>query len=103
MPASPVAPETATVSKGDLEIVNIYPNPASNTVQVKFTSKVDNNVTLDIVDLTGRKVGQIYTGQVDAGVVYNFNVNTNEFGNGLYQVRLISLFEAEMKQLSIVK
>jgi hypothetical protein len=104
-PTTQVAPSvaTATASKGDLEITTIFPNPASAQTEVRFVSNTDTKVTLDIIDMTGRKVAQLYTGDVASGLLYRFNVNTDNFGNGLYQVRLMNDKEVATKQLNIAK
>jgi hypothetical protein len=95
--------ETATVERGKLDIVNIYPNPTNNLTEVKFVSEIDNQVALDVLDATGRVVAKMYSGNVEAGTVYKFTLNTDNFNNGLYQVRLTSLYEVATKQLQVIK
>ena len=102
-PVNPLAQTFDVAQKGDMEIVAVYPNPAVDQVDVKFVSNVVTKVSLDVIDMTGRLVGKIYTGDVEAGLVYKFTINTSEFGNGLYQVRLMSLTEVQTKQLSVIR
>ncbi|MEZ4799967.1 MAG: T9SS type A sorting domain-containing protein [Flavobacteriales bacterium] len=95
--------ETMEVSKGNIDIVNIYPNPSNMNTQIKVVSNIDNNIAVDVVDVTGRVIAKIYNGQVDAGVVYNFMLNSGELNNGLYQVRMSSSTEVVAKQLQVIK
>jgi len=59
-------------------ILSVYPNPASSTIQVN----INDNVNYKIVDLTGRTV---ITGKIE-----NNNINVNNLSNGVYVLQLIT-------------
>lgn len=96
------APATEEVDS-NLDIIALFPNPSINSSDVQITSKVDSNVMLDVVDVTGRIVAKLFDGRIEAGQVYKFTLNTSTLTNGLYQVRLISNNEVSTKQLQVVK
>ncbi|MFN8863447.1 MAG: T9SS type A sorting domain-containing protein, partial [Flavobacteriales bacterium] len=100
---SPLEQTFDVAEKGDMEIVGVYPNPAADQVEIKFVSNVQNKVTLDVVDMTGRVVAKIYGGDVESELVYKFTFNAGQVENGLYQVRLMSNTEAKTKTLSVVR
>jgi hypothetical protein len=95
--------ETAVAEKGNIDIVAIYPNPTNNLSEVKIVSEINNQVVLDVMDATGRVVNKLYSGQIEAGQVYKFTLNTDAMNNGIYQVRLISFSEVATKQLQVIK
>lgn len=66
----------------------VYPNPISSTSQVYFNLIEKSDVTIDVIDLTGRQIRQLYSGQLSAGEQY-YQVNHADFGaTGVYMVRL---------------
>ncbi len=95
--------ETAVAEKGNIDIVAIYPNPTNNLSEVKIVSEINNQVVLDVMDATGRVVNKLYSGQIEAGQVYKFTLNTDAMNNGIYQVRLTSYTEVATKQLQVIK
>ncbi len=67
----------------------VYPNPVTSQSVVTFNLPESvNRATVEVFDLTGRMVGQIYSGQLDAGV-QNFNINRDMLGvAGVYFVKV---------------
>jgi hypothetical protein len=84
-------------------IVAVFPNPSNVASEIKFTSEINNQVMVDVIDLTGRVVAKLYDGRVVAGEVYKVTLNTSALNNGIYQVRMISNNEVSTKQLQIMK
>lgn len=95
--------EAAAEAIANLDIIALWPNPSINSSDVQIASKIDSNVMLDVIDVTGRTVAKLFDGRVEAGQVYKFTLNTSALNNGLYQVRLISNNEVSTKQLQVVK
>ena len=48
--------------------VNAYPNPYSNVIIFKFDSQISGNATLEVYNIVGQRIGQVYKGEVEAGV-----------------------------------
>ena len=84
-------------------IVAVFPNPSNVSSEIKFMSEINNQVMVDVIDLTGRVVAKLYDGRVVAGEVYKVTLNTAALNNGIYQVRMISNNEVSTKQLQIMK
>jgi hypothetical protein len=66
-------------------------------------STTDGNLTLEVLDMTGRLVGSLFNGAVEAGVEYTAEVNTNRLSAGIYMVRLRSGNAFEIERLQIQK
>ncbi len=68
------------------------PNPARDEVLLRFTLAKDEDVSLAVFDLAGRKLAQLAQGRRPAGehhATWNFrDANGREFGAGFYVVQL---------------
>jgi hypothetical protein len=70
--------------------MQILPNPVSSDAKVKFTLTRNDNVTLSVVDETGKTVTTISKGDLGTGE-YSFDLASATFqSSGLYFVRLIT-------------
>jgi len=63
--------------------VMVYPNPATNSVSVDLSSVEAENVTIALVDMTGKALA---VQQNAAGSIAQFDLST--FAKGMYQVRI---------------
>ncbi len=68
------------VEEVSAQSLNIHPNPASSS----FSFNVENDVTVEIIDMTGRVVMHV---EAKAG---ENNVNVSELSNGVYFVKMDS-------------
>lgn len=68
---------------------DVYPNPAQDNTMVEFSLEQQDNITVDVMDLTGKVVQQVYTGDLGMGT-HRFPVNTAELSSGIYLVRLMT-------------
>lgn len=67
---------------------NVYPNPNTDVSQVYFKLQNDAKVTVDVLDIAGRVVKVIYSGDLPAGEQY-YQLNNADFNAaGIYMVRL---------------
>jgi Secretion system C-terminal sorting domain len=69
-------------SLADVLLVNIYPNPVNNNFTIEFANPLTSNVTIELLDLSGRAVGFMTT--QDSKV----EMNTNELVSGMYFVKI---------------
>ena len=75
---SGVLPET-----GD---IRLYPNPASNQLQIQFSSKKSDQATLEIFNLMGQMVKQV---NVETSPGKNsIQVNVSELPQGTYLLKM---------------
>jgi len=65
------------------------PNPANNSTLIQYEVENNSDVTLEIYDVTGRKVFVQQQGKQLAGK-YTITINANELSNGVYYYSLIA-------------
>ena len=75
------------------ESISIYPNPASNMINVKMNTTLINNATLELYDATGKLIAQ-------QKVVNEYSaLNISGLANGIYTVRIIIDNEQIIKRI----
>jgi len=72
------------LSKVNLD--KIYPNPASAITCIPVETTKNINATLDVYDMIGKKIKNIYTGNISGKK--NFFINAAELAKGVYMVTL---------------
>lgn len=79
---------------------NIYPNPAKDAAVIDYNTAFDGNVTISVVDLSGRTV---YTTSFANQAAGNNKVelNTSDFNAGVYQVVISANSSTITKKLVI--
>lgn len=81
--------------------VKVYPNPFNNNTRIQLDLADNSNVTIDIFDLTGKKVRTVYDAKLIGGTHY-FTVGNKLQSNGVYLVRLIVDYKT-IETLRIIK
>ncbi len=69
-------------------IVETFPNPTAGLSNVTFTVPQATEATLEVYDMSGRKVAQIFNGNVDETADYRFEFDGSSLPNGVYIYRL---------------
>jgi large repetitive protein len=87
----------------EISIVSIQPNPANNHSSISFVSTADGNLTLEVLDMTGRVVGSLFNRAAEAGVVYTAEFDADHLSSGIYMVRLSSGTSFQIERLQIQK
>jgi Secretion system C-terminal sorting domain len=102
---NPSSAEVSSVdeSKGDIAIVNIMPNPATSKSQISFMSKETGRLSLQIMDMTGRVVADLFNNTVEAGIVYKADFDADRIPSGIYMVRLNSGTATDIDRIQITK
>ena len=72
---------------GNISKLSVYPNPATNKVTVSVDLKEQTDLTIDIVDITGKQIAVISKDKNAAGNI-NRTYNTSALANGLYTIRI---------------
>lgn len=85
---------TTAIKKIDTKTISIYPNPASNFVQIKGIENINQVKTLEVYNIIGRK---LISKQISS--TSDLNVNIQNYESGIY---LIKLFD-ESKNVSYTK
>jgi hypothetical protein len=94
-PSVEASKETATVT--------VAPNPANDNTMFTFTALYAEKTTLEIFDMTGSKVADVFMGVVEAGVEYKVNYNVKALATGIYTFRLTNGHDVQVDRLIINK
>lgn len=66
---------------------NVFPNPANDNSTVEFSLAESQNMIVDVVDLNGKTVQSVHSGNLSAGM-HRLPINVAELSAGMYFVRL---------------
>ncbi len=81
--------------------MNIYPNPASNSFQMKSQFDVAQSCDIDLLDITGRLVQHLMVNEkVQAGNI-QFTFPVKDIANGIYLVRIQDAEKVQIQRLLI--
>ena len=93
----PFNPASTITPLNEETMLNIYPNPFSNSAEITFAS--DNNetkVVLEVYDLLGNKVMKLYEGPTSADQPYTIAFNAgNNLGEGIYVLVLRTIHDVK--------
>jgi hypothetical protein len=68
-------------------ILSIYPNPFNSSTTISFILPKEEHITLNLYDITGRKVTTIAEGTYPAGS-HSLSLNMKDYASGIYYLRL---------------
>ena len=94
---------TEATVEGKISDISVYPNPARSTATFTFKAAKSGKTTLEVIDLSGRKVADVYYGVVDAGSEYIVLFDTEVLATGIYMYRFTNGEEVQMKKLIVNK
>ncbi|MCH8523169.1 MAG: T9SS type A sorting domain-containing protein [Balneolales bacterium] len=79
-----------------------YPNPFNPTTRIPFTLQESGNVTLEVYDVTGRKVATLMNGMLPAGT-HTVSFDARDLSSGLYLYRLSTGSSVEARMMTLIK
>jgi hypothetical protein len=79
-----------------------YPNPFNPTTTIRFELPVQQQVRLDIFDVTGRHVQTVHEGMMGAGS-HAVHFNANQLSSGVYLYRLTSETQTLTRKMTLIK
>jgi hypothetical protein len=86
---APNSSSTTELSNEFIAAASVYPNPTSGLVNVDFTLNSSSDVSLEVIDITGKVV---HTN--NAGVLANgsnsLSIDANSFQAGIYYVNFLT-------------
>ena len=95
---------TAAIDENErLSDVDVAPNPVRNIAQFSFKTINTATTTLEIFDMSGRKVADAYSGVVEAGNAYQVSFDTEALATGIYMYRFTNGSDVQIKRLIINK
>jgi uncharacterized lipoprotein YddW (UPF0748 family) len=75
----------------ETSVVSAYPNPFKQEVDIAFQLPVsEQHVRLDIYDVYGRHVKQLFEGATESGQRHQFTVNTTDLRGDVFVARVIT-------------
>jgi len=75
----------SSLFSSSLEIISIHPNPADDEVNITISNPLYSTITIDIYDITGRKVMSNDMGELIEGE-HSLNLDTSSLSSGVYTV-----------------
>jgi hypothetical protein len=90
------------ISKGESGI-EIYPNPFDHVTNIAATFSTDRQVTIEVIDMQGKMVKTIFSGNVKGGETQFYTLDATNLGAGFYIVRFVSEAGMEYRKIAIVR
>jgi plastocyanin len=81
--------------------LQVYPNPASEKINVSFNVKKDNNVNIKLIDVLGNEVATLINEKMSAGEYREQLSIPSRISTGLYFVKISVGNDVAMKRISI--
>lgn len=88
-------------SNGPATRVRIWPNPASDRLNVEFISRENGTARLELVDAIGRQVATLDEQEVEAVRLYNVDLDLSEIASGTYFLILRTPTDVKSTRLTI--
>lgn len=83
--------------------MGVSPNPSNSQTTFRFSVAKVDKTSFEILDMTGKKVADLYTGTPEAGEVYSVNYDVRNLAPGVYMFRLINGFDVKIDRLVVGK
>lgn len=80
--------------------LNLFPNPATDNVQVNYTLTAETTVTIDMYDVTGKLVATESKGEQAQGRHFA-HINTSSLAKGFYTVKVTTNFGQNTSKLIV--
>ncbi len=81
---------STTENSADGLKLDVWPNPTSDHGFVTISSVYSSQATLEIYDITGKVVDQVFRGTIAPGMQQRLEVNVSHFADGVYIFRLVT-------------
>lgn len=85
-----------------LNNVEVYPNPVTDQINLKYELSRNSNVTIKIMDVLGNDIITLFSQRVEPGEK-NFNYFLNsKLTRGFYFIRIVAGTESVIKRISVL-
>lgn len=74
---------------GDIQVLPAYPNPFNVSTSFDFAVSESQNVSVELYDALGQKVGTLFSGLMNKGEVKTVNIDGTNLSSGLYVYRIL--------------
>ncbi|GAB4177289.1 MAG: hypothetical protein Kow00108_12790 [Calditrichia bacterium] len=84
------------------ELRSVYPNPFNSVVKIDIAMEESQKITVEVFDLTGRKVTTLFSDMKEAGE-FTINWKPVELASGLYFIRAASETKQQIRKCIYLK
>lgn len=88
---------------GKFELKQNYPNPFNPATTIEYTIPKAGNVSLEIIDVLGRRIAQLVSNQFQQAGSYKVNFNASKLSSGVYFYRIITPANVMTKKMMLIK
>jgi hypothetical protein len=92
----------ALTTNGSNGSFNVFPNPASDGINMRFDLNQEGNLTLEIYNFNGQMVAAQNYGEQEKGQL-NLKYNISELNSGMYFLQLRTADGLKTSKLNIIK
>jgi hypothetical protein len=85
-----------------LSSVEVYPNPITDQINLRYVVSKNTNVTIKMVDVLGNDVLTLFSRRVDPGEQMGSFAIGKTMNKGFYFIRVIAGTESVIKRISIL-
>jgi Secretion system C-terminal sorting domain/SprB repeat len=68
----------------------VYPNPVKDVSKIEFSLTFDSSVNIQVYDLNGRLISELFRGEASSGQKYDVEFNSNDLASGTYFIKLVT-------------
>ena len=86
----------------EFALTGVFPNPFNASTKVTYSLPIRSQVTLQLFDLRGRQVAELFEGMQTVGV-HTATLNASGLASGLYFVRLEAAQQTETQKVMLVR
>lgn len=86
----------------NLNLEQNFPNPFNPLTTIHFALEQSENIILDIHDLTGKRVKQVFSGYLEAGI-HNMILDASELASGTYIYTLHTKVMSLSRKMTVLK
>ncbi len=79
-----------------------YPNPFSDRTTIRFSIAKAGDVSVDVFDMTGRRVGSVFSGRLSMGV-HEMEFTPDQLAGGTYLCRLVAPSGQRTHTLTLIR
>jgi len=80
--------ETASVNEGEESQLKTYPNPVTNSIVINFVPKQDDRVTIDLYNLSGKRIMHLFNGDLMKNKRYSWNYDLEKINDKIFLLLL---------------
>ena len=94
-------PNDVAILNIELPDFQVYPNPFKDELNINFSTRDKEVISVTLVDVTGREIRTIANKEYIAGK-NQVNFTTSDFSKGIYFVRLKSTYQTTIRMVEIL-